>query len=181
MIEKWLKLLLKKIRLIKELVSLRIKRWVWKVFELYEWELENLKIWINKYPNYPYNYAFANGWYNKIYKDISKAEKEGKAMKMWGKGSWKNKFIRMKKNEIMRRFERMWRVKEKKKPWVYEYKSPDGKWKINYRTIGNKKNKEKVERAGYKVEATLEVIDVIKKKLDEKPYKKEVKFILLKE
>jgi len=84
----------------------------------------------------------------------------------------------MKKNEIMRRFERMWRVKEKKKPWVYEYKSPDGKWKINYRTISS--SKDQIEKAGYKVEATLEVIDLTKPKKS-RSRNKEIKFILLKE
>ena len=73
----------------------------------------------------------------------------------------------------MERFESMWRSKEVK-PWgqVYEYKSPDGRWKINYRTVSSNKSKDKIEKAGYKVEVTLDVIPA-------KWKKREIKFILL--
>ena len=99
-----------------------------------------------------------------------------KAIKWWAIFvKWERRWV----DELMKRFEEMWRKKEVKPWWVvYVYTSPDGKWSINYRTISS--SKDKVEKAGYKLEVTLDVMDVVKKKLKEKPYQKEIKFILLK-
>ena len=61
---------------------------------------------------------------------------------------------------------------------IWEYESPDGKWKINLREWSN--SGDDLLEKWYKVETTLDVIDVIKKKNNDKPYMKEIKFILLK-
>ena len=77
----------------------------------------------------------------------------------------------------MKKFERMWRKEVEQKdynPYVKTYVSLDGRWKINYRTISS--SKDRVEKAGYKVEVTLDVIDETKKRNN----KKEIKFITVK-
>ncbi len=71
-----------------------------------------------------------------------------------------------------------WRYLEKESDnfrWVIVYESPNGRWKVNLREVSN--SEEKFERAGYKVEATIDVIEI---KWSDK-YKTEIKFIMLKE
>lgn len=65
-----------------------------------------------------------------------------------------------------------------KKITVWEYESPDGKWKINLREWSS--SEEELLEKWYKVESTLDVIDVVKKKNNDKPYMKEIKFIIIK-
>jgi hypothetical protein len=115
-----------------------------------------------------------DGW--DLIKVAEMVEYKDKAIKWWAI------FVKWDKSwaeELMERFERMWWRKEEIEPGeIYLYESPDRRWKINYRTISS--SKDRVEKAGYKVEVTLDVIDEVKKKNKEKPYEKEIKFISLK-
>ncbi len=77
--------------------------------------------------------------------------------------------------KILERFEEMWWIYTKNKnPNILTYESPDRKWKINLRNISS--SEEKVEKAWYKVESTLDVMWFKNGKKE----KKEIKFILLK-
>ncbi len=90
--------------------------------------------------------------------------------------------------EIVINLEGKWWIEKKwhtkivnwKRITVWEYESPDGMWKINLREWS--KTEKEIAQAWYKVEATLDVIDVEKKKkwLSKKSYLREIKFILLK-
>jgi len=65
----------------------------------------------------------------------------------------------------------------------FTYESPDGKWRVTYRTKSSKESIEQIEGAGYKHEVTIEVL--INKWTpwiyDKFKMIKEIKFISLRE
>ena len=134
-LSKWMVKLLLKIRTIKLLMKAKVKRGLWKIFTWYERQVKKLNWWLQQYPRYNFAYAMEHGGYNRIYQDIAKAEKEGNAMKMWGrKESWgkiPEKSIEEIKKSI-RSLESKIREHEEKiqalKNWSYEIDVSKIKW-----------------------------------------------------